>query len=140
MIGITLLWMPILVSAIIVFIASSIIHMGPFWHRRDFARLANEAQFIESVRPLQLPPRQPTSNSLRACARRCAPRAARKQGLKSTYIRVRAHDGVVTLSGVVANENQISLATSMAQGVSGVRNVNSKIEVRSGAGAPLGNQ
>ena len=91
-------------------------------------------------RPLQLPPRQPTSNSLRACARRCALRAARKQGLKSTYIRVRAHDGVVTLSGVVANENQISLATSMAQGVSGVRNVNSKIEVRSGAGAPLGNQ
>ncbi|HTR07483.1 MAG TPA: BON domain-containing protein [Paraburkholderia sp.] len=81
----------------------------------------------------------PTHKQLAASVRQ-ALRAARKQGLKSTYIRVRAHDGVVTLSGVVANENQISLATSVAQGVSGVRNVNSKIEVRSGAGAPLGNQ
>ncbi|WP_321964566.1 BON domain-containing protein [Paraburkholderia sp. J7] len=81
----------------------------------------------------------PTDKQLAANVRQ-ALRAARKQGLKSTYIRVRAHDGVVTLSGVVANENQISLATSVAQGVSGVRTVNSKIEVRGSAGAPMGNQ
>ncbi|QGZ59475.1 BON domain-containing protein [Paraburkholderia acidiphila] len=81
----------------------------------------------------------PTDKQLAASVRQ-ALRAARKQGLKSTYIRVRARDGVVTLSGVVANESQIALATSVAQGVSGVRNVTSKIEVRSSAGAPMGNQ
>lgn len=66
--------------------------------------------------------------------------ASRKQGLKSTYVRVRAKDGVVTLSGVVADAGQISRAMSIAQGVSGVRSVNSKIEVRADGGAPLGNQ
>ncbi|MEM5316348.1 BON domain-containing protein [Paraburkholderia sp. JHI869] len=65
---------------------------------------------------------------------RSALRAARKQGLKSTFIRVRAHNGAITLSGVVASENQIALATSVAQGVSGVHSVTSKIEVRSNAG------
>ena len=28
------LWLPILLSAVIVFIASSIIHMAPLWHRQ----------------------------------------------------------------------------------------------------------
>jgi len=56
MIGISALWIPILVSALIVFVASSIIHMGPFWHRSDFQRLSNESEFIERVRPLALPP------------------------------------------------------------------------------------
>jgi hyperosmotically inducible protein len=65
---------------------------------------------------------------------RHALRAARKQGLKSTYIRVRAHNGVVTLSGVVANDNQVALATSVARGVNGVRSVTSKIEIRANTG------
>lgn len=81
----------------------------------------------------------PADRQLAASVRQ-ALRAARKQGLKSTYIRVRAHDGVVTLSGVVANENQITLATTVAQGVSGVRSVQSKIEVRTGAGGLSGSQ
>ena len=29
------LWLPILASAVIVFIASSIIHMAPLWHRGE---------------------------------------------------------------------------------------------------------
>jgi len=56
MIEITSLWAPILVSALVVFVVSSIIHMGPFWHRSDFPKLANEAQFIQAVRPLALAP------------------------------------------------------------------------------------
>ncbi|CAB3809536.1 hypothetical protein LMG28688_07005 [Paraburkholderia caffeinitolerans] len=64
---------------------------------------------------------------------RHALRAARKQGLKSTFIRVRTHDGAVTLTGVVADQNQIALAISVAQGVAGVRTVASKLQVRSDA-------
>ena len=35
MTGISALWLPILVSAVLVFIASSIIHMAPLWHRSE---------------------------------------------------------------------------------------------------------
>ncbi|HEV3431539.1 MAG TPA: BON domain-containing protein [Paraburkholderia sp.] len=65
---------------------------------------------------------------------RHALKAARKQGLKSSFIRVRARDGVVTLSGVVASESQIALATSVAQGVSGVRSVTTKLIIRDDEG------
>ncbi|TDG04905.1 BON domain-containing protein [Paraburkholderia guartelaensis] len=75
----------------------------------------------------------PADKQLAADVRQ-ALRAARKQGLKSTYIRVRAHNGAVTLSGVVASDNQIALATSVARGVNGVRSVTSKIEIRTNTG------
>jgi hypothetical protein len=50
------LWLPILVSAVVVFIVSSIIHMGPFWHRSDYPRLANEDRVLDALRPLGIPP------------------------------------------------------------------------------------
>jgi hypothetical protein len=56
MVEITSLWAPILIAAIVVFVVSSIIHMGPFWHRSDFPKLSNEAQFMQVVRPLALAP------------------------------------------------------------------------------------
>jgi hyperosmotically inducible protein len=66
---------------------------------------------------------------------RHALKAARKQGLKSSFIRVRAHDGAITLSGVVASAQQIELATSVAQGVNGVRSVNTaKLVIRDDEG------
>ncbi|MCX5543171.1 BON domain-containing protein [Paraburkholderia sp. CNPSo 3076] len=76
---------------------------------------------------------EPTDKQLAADVRH-ALHAARKQGLKSTYIRVRAHNGAVTLTGVVASDDQIALATSVARGVNGVRSVTSKIEIRANTG------
>nr|WP_241023881.1 BON domain-containing protein [Paraburkholderia sp. Ac-20340] len=79
----------------------------------------------------------PSSGADRALAAnvRHALKAARKQGLKSSFIRVRAHDGVVTLAGVVASAQQIELATSVAQGVNGVRSVNAaKLVIRDDEG------
>ena len=66
-----------------------------------------------------------------AAAVRRALHASRKRGLKSTFIRVRARAGAITLTGVVANQDQIALAISVAQGVDGVRTVASKLQVRS---------
>jgi hypothetical protein len=41
------LWLPILVSAVFVFIASNILWMGlPFWHSRDYLKLPDEAPFM----------------------------------------------------------------------------------------------
>jgi hypothetical protein len=56
MISLAALWLPILLSAVFVFIMSSIIHMALPWHRADFPKLANEDQVMDALRPLALPP------------------------------------------------------------------------------------
>lgn len=48
----TALWIPILLSSVLVFIASSIIHMASPWHKSDFPKLANEDQVMDALRPL----------------------------------------------------------------------------------------
>lgn len=50
------LWLPILLASILVFVASSLIHMVLPWHKNDFSRLANEEAFRDAARPLALPP------------------------------------------------------------------------------------
>ena len=52
----TALWLPILVSAIFVFIASSVIHMLLKWHDSDYRPVPDETTFGNAVRPLGLPP------------------------------------------------------------------------------------
>jgi hypothetical protein len=56
MTGLTALWVPILVSAVIVFIASSVIHMAPLWHRHDYPKMPNEDAVRDALRPLAVPP------------------------------------------------------------------------------------
>lgn len=56
MTGIMALWLPILLSAVIVFIASSIIHMFTPWHKNDFAPLPDEGKVAAALRPLNIPP------------------------------------------------------------------------------------
>ena len=53
---ITALWLPILVSLVVVFIISSFIHMASPWHKGDFPKLANEDAVMDALRPLNLPP------------------------------------------------------------------------------------
>jgi hypothetical protein len=50
------LWLPILLSAVIVFVASSVVHMGPFWHRGDYPAMPREAEVQAALRPLGIPP------------------------------------------------------------------------------------
>jgi len=56
MVGFDLLWLPILLSAVVVFIASSIVHMVLPWHKNDYPKLANEDQVMDALRPLNIPP------------------------------------------------------------------------------------
>ena len=51
----TLLWLPILLSAVFVFIVSSIIHMAPLWHKSDYPMLPNQDQVMSALRPLSIP-------------------------------------------------------------------------------------
>lgn len=54
--SLTALWLPILLSAVAVFFASSLIHMVSPWHKGDYPKLANEDALADAVRPLDLPP------------------------------------------------------------------------------------
>ncbi|PYR00806.1 MAG: hypothetical protein DMF95_01250 [Acidobacteria bacterium] len=56
MTGLSALWLPILVSSVLVFVASSLIHMASPWHKSDYPKLANEAQVMDALRPLAIPP------------------------------------------------------------------------------------
>src|SRR5712692_7249406 len=56
MTGIFELWLPILLSSVIVFIMSSIIHMMSHWHKSDYPKLPNEDKVMDALRPLAIPP------------------------------------------------------------------------------------
>ena len=50
MIHLWALWLPILVSAVFVFIASNILWMAfPFWHRKDYGRLGDEKPVLGAL-------------------------------------------------------------------------------------------
>jgi len=50
------LWLPILLSAVFVFILSGIIHMALPWHRNDFAKLPDEDGVRSALKPFDAPP------------------------------------------------------------------------------------
>ncbi|MGE5692217.1 MAG: hypothetical protein ACM3YF_00385 [Candidatus Zixiibacteriota bacterium] len=56
MVGIMELWAAILVSTILVFLASWMVHMLPLWHRNDFPQVPNEDKVRDAIRPLAIPP------------------------------------------------------------------------------------
>jgi hypothetical protein len=54
------LLLPIVVSAVAVFVLSMIVHMTP-WHRSDYARLPDEDGVMKALRPFNLPPNDYTT-------------------------------------------------------------------------------
>ena len=56
MTGLDTLWLPILLSSVIVFVVSSIIHMVLPWHKNDYLKVPNEDRAMEVLRPLAVPP------------------------------------------------------------------------------------
>ena len=50
MLSLPSLWLPILLSAVFVFIASSLIHMVFKWHNSDYRKLANEDEVRDAIR------------------------------------------------------------------------------------------
>jgi hypothetical protein len=50
------LWLPIVVASVIVFAASSVIHMAPLWHKNDFPKMPREEEVLQALRPFAIPP------------------------------------------------------------------------------------
>lgn len=55
MVPVMSLWLPIVVSAVFVFVASSIIHMVLKYHRTDYSRVPNEEDFQDTLRKFSIP-------------------------------------------------------------------------------------
>lgn len=56
MVSLVDLWLPILLSAVLVFVASSVIHMALRWHASDFKKFAAEDAVMDALRPFNLAP------------------------------------------------------------------------------------
>ncbi|MEX2583191.1 MAG: hypothetical protein WD766_07945 [Gemmatimonadota bacterium] len=56
MVPLSALWLPIIISAVLVFVVSSIIHMVLTYHQTDYARVAAEEQLMDDLRRAALPP------------------------------------------------------------------------------------
>jgi hypothetical protein len=56
MVPLTALWLAILLSAVIVFVASSILHMVLPYHRSDYRQLPDEDKLLAALRPAGLKP------------------------------------------------------------------------------------
>jgi len=56
MVPLVSLWLPILLSAVFVFVASSIMHMVLRYHSSDFKTLPREDEIMAALRPFEIPP------------------------------------------------------------------------------------
>ena len=50
------LWLPILLSSVIVFVVSSVIHMATPWHKSEYPKVPDEEKVMAALRPLAIPP------------------------------------------------------------------------------------
>ena len=76
------LWLPILVAAVLVFVASSAIHMFLNWHKNDFQRVPDEDGVMDALRGFGIPP----GNYL-------VPRAESMEVMKSEEFQAKAKRG-----------------------------------------------
>jgi hypothetical protein len=86
------LLVPIVVSAVAVFILSSIIHMAMPWHKSDYPKLPNEEGVMNALRPFNIPPND-----------YMIPRPASGTDAKSPEFRAKMAAGPVIVMTVVPN-------------------------------------
>jgi hypothetical protein len=88
----SLLWLPIFLSAVVVVIASSIIHMASPWHRSDYPRVPNEDKARQALRTLAIPPGD-----------YMIPRPSSRADLRSADFAAKINDGPVIVLTVLPN-------------------------------------
>ena len=96
------LWLPILLSAVFVFVASSILHMAPLWHKNDFPKMAQEEAVIAALRPLAIPPGD-----------YMIPRCNSREEMKSAAFQEKLKQGPVMVATVMPN-GMMSMGRSLA--------------------------
>jgi hypothetical protein len=56
MTGMHALWLPIVLSSVLIFVVSSVIHMLSPWHKGDYPMLSNQDAILDALRPFSLAP------------------------------------------------------------------------------------
>ena len=90
MTALTALWLPILLSAVLVFIASSIIHMLPLWHKSDYPAMPQQDVVMAALAPMSIPPGE-----------YMLPRAANMQEMKTPEFTEKLKRGPVMIATVM---------------------------------------
>jgi len=103
MVSLAALWLPILLSAVIVFIASSIVHMAMPWHKNDYPRIPNEDKFMDALRPFAVPPGD-----------YMVPRPATREEMRSPQFLEKVKQGPVMVVTVLPNR-MMSMGSNLAQ-------------------------
>lgn len=102
MTGLLSLWLPILLSSVIVFLASSLIHMVLPWHKSDYPKMPNEDQVMNALRPLAIPPGD-----------YFIPRPASTQDMRSPEFQEKVKQGPVVVMTVLPS-GQMSMGRNLS--------------------------
>jgi hypothetical protein len=97
------LWLPILLSAVIVFVASSLVHMVLPWHKTDYGRVPQEDAMMDALRPLAIPPGD-----------YMVPRPVNMEELRTPAFAEKAKRGPVIVMTVLPN-GMMSMARNLVQ-------------------------
>lgn len=89
MISIPSLWLPIVIAGVLVFAASSVIHMFLTYHKNDLKSVPDETGVMDALRPFNIPP---GDYSL--------PHAGSTEALKSDAFRAKVEQGPVAFMTV----------------------------------------
>jgi len=103
MTGLAALWLPILVSSVLVFVVSSAIHMASPWHKSDYPKLPNEGRVMDALRPLAIP-----------AGDYMMPRASSRQEMRSPEFAEKMKKGPVMMLTVWPG-GSMSMATQLVQ-------------------------
>lgn len=102
MVPILALWLPIVLSAVAVFLVSSVIHMVLKYHRTDFRGVPAEGEVMETLRRFQIPPGQ-----------YMVPHAESPEAMKSEEFQTRMAQGPVAIM-VVMEPGTLSMGKNLA--------------------------
>ena len=78
MVSILQLWLPLLISSVVVFLASWAVHMLPVWHKSDYPKMPNEDRVRDAIRPLSLAPGEYIVPRAASSKEMCAPEFVEK--------------------------------------------------------------
>jgi hypothetical protein len=86
------LWLPIVLSAVLVFVVSSIIHMASPWHKGDYPKMPNEERVMDALRPFALP-----------AGDYMAPRPSSRDDMRSPEFTAKMTNGPIVMMTVFPN-------------------------------------
>lgn len=104
MVGVLSLWLPILVSAVLVFAGSSIIHMFLSYHRTDHGKVPDEDAVMDAMRAFNIP-----------AGDYVVPCAGSPEVLKTEEFQEKAKKGPVWFMTVLPSGNPFSMGSQLAQ-------------------------